>query len=444
VRSRSFSWTVAALLASALAWTSVSHVVRKRSRTPDILVVVVDSLRADHLPGGGYSRSTAPFLDRWAADAGVFREAYTHGTQTRIAMASLFTGSLPTLHRVRDVKVVRGNGRSDAVSPRLVTWAESLRDAGYETWGYSANVNVSEKFGFAHGFTRWSQHQSDDPAILAADFLKQLRDRAARNPDAPLFAYLHFNGVHSPYFAPPPYDKAFPAPPGRRVWASYHHGVTANDLAFTVAQYDGAILYQDKVLSETLPAWESAVGVRPRVTLFLADHGEEFQDHGGLGHGSTVYRELAHVPLIVKAPGVKAGVHDEPVAYADVHRLVLDLAGAAVTDVARGRPYAQWTSAEPTLYTESSDGVAGLRWGTWLLERPRDHPRRAAFYDRRTDPRELNPLHEKAQLRELQARMDQIVSRDGRVADDLGTPARVELDSEMAERLHALGYVGNP
>src|SRR5438093_755325 len=263
VRSRSFSWTVAALLASALAWTSVSHVVRKRSRTPDILVVVVDSLRADHLPGGGYSRSTAPFLGRWAADAGVFREAYTHGTQTRIAMASLFTGSLPTLHRVRDVKVVRGNGRSDAVSPRLVTWAESLRDAGYETWGYSANVNVSEKFGFAHGFTRWAQHQSDDPAILAADFLKQLRDRAARNPDVPLFAYLHFNGVHSPYFAPPPYDKAFPAPPGRRVWASYHHGVTANDLAFTVAQYDGAILYQDKVLSETLPAWESAVGPVP-------------------------------------------------------------------------------------------------------------------------------------------------------------------------------------
>lgn len=164
----------------------MSHVVRKRSRLPDILVVVVDSLRADHLRCGGYSRATTPFLDRWAAEAAVFREAYTHGTHTRIAMASLFTGTLPTLHRVRDVKVVRGSGGSDAISPRPVTWGESLRDASYETWGYSANVNVSEKFGFGHGFTRWTQHQSDDPAILAADFLKQLRDRAARNPDAPL------------------------------------------------------------------------------------------------------------------------------------------------------------------------------------------------------------------------------------------------------------------
>lgn len=218
--------------------------------------------------------------------------------------------------------------------------------------------------------------------------------------------------------------------------------MTANDLAFTVAQYDGAILYQDKVLSEMIPAWESAAGARPRVTLFLADHGEEFHDHGGLGHGSTVYQELAHVPLIVKAPGVRAGVHDEPVAYADVHRLVLDLAGARAMDVAAGRPYERWTSTEPTLYTESSDGVAGLRWGMWLLERPRDHPRRAAFYNRRTDPRELNPLHEKAQLRELQGRMDHIVATDGRMADDLGTPARVELDSELTERLRALGYVG--
>src|SRR5439155_21502432 len=159
------------------------------------------------------------------------------------------------------------------------------------------------------------------------------------------FALRPLHPVHRPCVPAPADRQALARPPGRRVWASYHHGVTANDLAFTVAQYDGAILYQDKVLSETLPAWESAVGARPRVTLFLADHGEEFQDHGGLGHGSTVYRELVHVPLIVKAPGVRAGVHDEPVAYADVHRLVLDLAGAAVTDVARGRPYAQWTSA---------------------------------------------------------------------------------------------------
>jgi arylsulfatase A-like enzyme len=429
-------------VACGLAWM-VWHP-RRHPTPPDILVIVIDSLRADHLGSYGYSRATTPFLDGWAARAGLFSEAYTHGTQTRIAMSSLFTGTLPTLHRVRNVRVVRGNGRSDAVAPRLVTWAESLREVGYETWGYSSNVNVSAMFGFAQGFTRWTQQPSDDAAIMAGEFLKRWRERAAGNPGTPLFVYLHFNGVHSPYFAPPPYDIAFPTPPGRRVFASYHHDVTPADLAFSMAQYDGSILYTDRVLSDLIPAWESAPGGRPRATLVLADHGEEFLDHGSLGHGSTVYRELAHVPLLVKAPGVRTGRHDEPVGHADVHRLVLDLAGAAVPEIARGRPYAAWTTAEPTLYTESSDGITGLRWRWRLLARPLDHRGRAVLFDDRTDPRELTPLDDRAQIRELQKRMDTIVAADARVAEALGTPGHTQLDSETTERLRALGYVDQP
>jgi arylsulfatase A-like enzyme len=402
---------------------------------------LIDSLRPDHVGAYGYERKTSPNFDRWAQQAGLFRQAYTHGTQTRIAMASLFTGTLPTLHRIRKVNLGRDGSISDGLSPRLETWSGSLKAAGYDTWAFSANPNVSPSFGFSQGFAHWEYETADDPAPLVARFLKKWQARASTSPEQPVFAYVHLNGVHSPYFAPPPYDRAFPVPPARKVWASYHHNVTPEDLAYTLSQYDGAILYQDKLLGDLLAAWKAGAGKRPQLTIVLSDHGEEFLDHGGLGHGSTVYHELARVVLAIEAPGVKAGVDDEPVCENDVHRLVLDLAGARVPDLARGRPYAQWSSPPPPLYVESSEGIVGVRTGQYMLERPLDHPRRAVWYDRASDPREQTPRRDRDVLRALQAEIDRIAAADGVNADALGTPARASVNADTAERLKALGYV---
>jgi hypothetical protein len=206
------------------------------------------------------------------------------------------------------------------------------------------------------------------------------------------------------------------------VFASYHHDVTPADLAFSMAQYDGSILYTDKVLSDLIPAWEGAPRGRPRATVVLADHGEEFLDHGSLGTARRCNRELAHVPILVKAPGVRAG----PARRAGrARRRASAGAGprrAAVPGIARGRPYADWTTAEPTLYTESSDGITGLRWRWRLLERPLDHRGRAVLFDERADPRELAPLDDRTQIRDLQKRMDTIVAADAHVADTLRHP----------------------
>jgi len=410
-----------------------------RKDAPDILVVVIDSLRADHVGAWGYSRDTTPFLDKWAKGAALYRKAYTHGTHTRIAMASLFTGTFPTVHRIREVNLKQDQGPSDALVEGLTTWAESLRDAGYDTWALVSNPHISDDFGFTQGFGHFWLTSSNYGATIKDKLFEDLKARSAESAAKPLFLYLHFMDVHSPYQPPPPWDTYFPSPPGHLVYANWFHDVNANDLAYSMARYDGGIRSLDETLSQLIPRWE-ATGTRPKAAVVLSDHGEEFMEHGGLGHGNSVFEELAHVVFVVKGPAIAPGVYDEPVCHADAHRLVLDWAGATVPEIARGRQRADWGRLPPPLYTESKEWV-GYRSGQRLLVVNRAHPRRRSYYDRATDPAELKPLEDHETLHELNREMERLIGNDNAIADSLNAPRRKVANKETAERLKALGYV---
>jgi len=409
---------------------------------PDILVVLLDTLRPDHLGCYGYERETSPFLDSWAKDATLFKNVYTHGTQTRIAMASLFTGTLPTVHRVENVELYKKRGLpdiSDGLAQSLTTWAETMGYLGYETWGFSSNPHISAEFGFHQGFNRFLETPSKDASVMIDLFLEMLDSPEART-DRPLFAYLHFMDVHNPYEPPKEYRDNFTVPKGKLQYRNGLIDISERDLVWSMSQYDAGICYLDDQLARLLKGWEERS--MSHATVVMSDHGDEFLEHGGMGHGTTVYEELARTALIIKAPGLAPGIRSEPLAHIDVHRFVVDLVGGTVPDESQGRPYSEWATTSPTLLTSSRAGFLGLREGQKMLVVSRGEQEEVYWFDRTTDPAELDPRNDPAVLESLIGRLKQIEERDKGVADRLGTPAHAEVPQDAIDQLRSLGYLG--
>ncbi|MEM7308485.1 MAG: sulfatase [Planctomycetota bacterium] len=409
-----------------------------------MLVLMVDTLRPDHLGCYGYGRDTSPRLDRWAEDAALFERAYSHGTHTRIATASLFTGTLPTVHRIENVELKPGPGGenvTDGLAGSLTTWAESLGAAGYETWALSANPHITAELGFAQGFTHfWETGERSGGAMVDA-FLARLEQRES---DRPLFAYLHLMDPHNPYTPPVEYRYLFDVPLGKRRYKNGEIEVSERDLDWSVAQYDGEIRHLDDLLAGLLEAWEADTW-RPRATLLISDHGEEFLEHGGMGHGTTVHEELARTALIAKGPGIAPGRRTDPVAHVDVHRLVLELAGVAPAPEAQGRPFSTWKSTEPELLTLARSGDWALRSGAFTLIEPGEGDTRAvrAWYDRSADPSEQVPRGmDEVGATSLADALAALRLRDAETARRLGTPERLSLLSETIGELKKIGYLG--
>ena len=414
-------------------------------QAPDVLVVLVDALRPDHLGCYGYERDTSPFLDRWARGATRFERVYTHGTHTRIALASLFTGTLPTFHRIENVELAPdgrdGTAVTDGLADGLTTWAESFAARGYETWALSTNPHVSAELGFQQGFHLFLETTTRDAATVVDRFLELWAERRAAAEKRPLFAYLHFMDVHNPYDPPEGYRHLFGVPQGEVRYRNGPIDVSERDLAWTVAQYDGGIRYLDDQLARLLARWETPS--RPKVTVVLSDHGDEFLEHGGMGHGTTVHEELARTALIVASPRLAPGVRAEPLAHVDVHRLVLDLAGAASpAEDGQGRPLDGLDEQPPSLLTRSRSGVAGLRLDGRLFVVGGEAGPEGRWYDCAQDPGELRPRWDPAEVAELRARYEGLVERDRGRADELGTPARMALRDGTAQDLRGLGYLG--
>lgn len=420
---------------------------------PDILVVMVDTLRPDHLGIYGYPKPTSPFLDQWASGARTFFAAYSNATHTRMAVASLFTGARPTVHRVRRVDRLDDDESNsneplitDGVHERFTTVAEALQSVGYRTWGFSSNPHVSHLLGFHQGFDRWHETSSRNGKDLLEKFESELDRESVLNSDRPLFAYLHFMDVHNPYAPPPPWDKEFaPATPGKVVFTNGPAQVTPEDLAWSIGQYDGDIRYFDALFERLMQRWDQR-GKRLRISIVMSDHGEEFLEHGGLGHGTTVYREQARIALLMKGPGIPPGVNQLPVQTIDVSHAILEAAQAAVPDTFQGRPVRAWHAAPP-IYTEARTGMWSIRCGQTMAVRHYQKPDFSEIYYLAKDPEERDPgtvfgVVGERELPILRYCFEEFGRGDEPLADRLGTPLVVTMDQAQREQLEGLGYLG--
>ncbi len=337
---------------------------------PNLLVILVDTLRADHLGVYGYDRPTSPRMDTLASQGVRFDRVVAQASWTKPSVASLFTG-----HYVHDHGVIRS---LDALGDEIPTLAQLLDEAGYRTVAFSANPWITPEFRFSRGFDefesgramgaqltnlyrsvrrgesllnrtgvrlpisqwvfRWAGRGNSGNAerdeAQAASVVNWL---ATVDRGLPFFLYVHMIGPHDPYDPPEEFSKAFarsstkaPRLPPPRVQTVFERAaeLAPADLERLVDQYDGAIAHVDSLVGRMLEQLADSGLSDETIVMLTSDHGEEFYEHGNWRHGNQVYDEVVRVPLLIRVPGGERGkVRHDPAMLVDILPTALGLLG---------------------------------------------------------------------------------------------------------------------
>ncbi len=346
---------------------------------PRVVLVFIDTLRADHLSLYGYDRDTMPRLDAWAADATVFEAARTPAPWTLPSVRALLLGAEPEYWGVHSSLAAR------------------LASAGWPTAAFVGNVYLSANFEMAGD---WGHHYVENWP-QAVDQVDQLQAWLKEHDDQPAVVMLHLMDTHLPYTEPRKYRRlwAGAAPDGlsgafqrSSVVRSGRGKGKAEARKYVVDRYDGAIRYVDDQIARVL----ESLGPDD-VAVVFSDHGEEFWDHKGFEHGHTLYEELLAVPLVIKAPGLVPGRVGERVSLVDVAPTLLELlgvrgdetiSGLSLLSLARGEPSAVRRFAE-RLHAFGRPLYGNEQWGVldgstkWSTKAGREE-----LYDLASDPDE--------------------------------------------------------
>lgn len=423
---------------------------------PDVVWIVVDTLRADRVGAFGSERGLTPRLDRFCASGVTFTDAQAHAPWTLPSIASMLTSRLPPEHGAGGFLGPDLRAHFEALGPEARTLQEVLAERGWESAAITNVTFLTEAFGVVQAFDELdAQAFESNLEVRSAGKTTDaaLRWLAARDERAPPgFLFVHYFDPHAVY-DPPAAERARFAPD---VPDDFRFG-TREDLArlrrgrlelepAVVARaerlYDAEVAYVDRELGRLL----DALSARPAtIVVWTSDHGEEFLDHGGFEHGHTVYGELLHVPLAIAAPGLDPARVDAPVGLIDVAPTVLELAGLPSEPAFLGRslvPAIGGDDAPRALYAEGNmwgPKKTSLRLGSWKLvtsDRPGAAPELYAL-DR--DPAETEDLarRELARVEELE---DQLAAL--RRSFEVTRGERTELDPAARRALEQLGYLG--
>lgn len=436
---------------------------------PHIVVYLVDTLRRDHLGVYGYDRPLSPRVDALASEGVVFDRAEAQSSWTRPSVVSFLTGLNPRRHGATETV--------KELSEDALTLAEFLRAAGYQTAAFSANSHVSRSFGLAQGFSLFQEephvqpsvaevhagHVAWEPAHAAVDGLHEyvFDWLAARKDSRPLFLFVHAVDPHEPYQPGPEMWQRFASevkPEDPAAYASLaqlaKHPISESVLSGLYDLYDAEIATADERFGALLDELKRAGLYEDAVVVFLSDHGEEFQDHGRLGHGQRLYAETQRVPLVVRpAGGIPPRRADVMVSHVDLLPTLLEMAGLSppsgidgrsVLGVFRGEPLAE-TSPPIFAHVVSMSGrdvvTDSVTDGSWKLI----HSRRL---DGSEETRELYALSNDAgenqdvAAREpaALARMRALLDAAEREQPDWSVP-NAELDPALRRQLQAMGYL---
>jgi arylsulfatase A-like enzyme len=288
-------------------------------RDCNILLISMDTLRADHLGCYGYEQQTSPNIDRLAERSVVFERAVSQSAWTRPAHASMLTGLYPVEHGI--VAMSRNGG----LNPSIPTLAGILSHAGYRTGAFTGGANMSAHFGFGQGFESYRS-----PGRRFEDHLPAIERWLDRDDGRPWFLFVHGFDPHRPYKSLPADRKALGLPrlPARGARTTCKTGGDPAALAPLVAEYDAAVHRGDRSIGRLLEIVGARGGSEKTIVVFTSDHGEEFLEHGRCFHIRTLYREVVQVPLIVSVPGISARRVDQVVpASAAITPTLLELVG---------------------------------------------------------------------------------------------------------------------
>lgn len=282
----------------------------------NIVLIIIDTLRADHLSCYGYSRNTSPALDSLAGSGTMWTNAQAQAPWTLPSHATIWTGLSVRSHRtLNPIAVSDDSGEVVKLIYKLDTDLPSLpvllNDAGFSTRGLANFTILSDLYGFDQGFDQYSCHINGEgrAGVSVDSLIIWLEDHHRER----FFCMLHLYDVHSPYAPPAPYNTAFQDDPDARYfdWELEGDSILNRDgLPLAIDLYDGEIRWVDDSLSR-LFAWLRRNGLEDEtLVVVVSDHGEEFLEHGWVLHGNTLYQEALHVPLIMSGPGIEPGKVD--------------------------------------------------------------------------------------------------------------------------------------
>ena len=431
----------------------------RRKDAPNVILLTVDTLRADHLSGFGYELPTTPFLDSLAKESVVFQNAVPTWTKTNQSFAGILTG-----------KYCFSTGIGDEVASilprRNVTMAEALKNEGYRTAALVSNANLSRYFGFSDGFDEYVelwQKQKGPARERGWDTADQVTERGVRwlskNHKKKFFLWVHYIDPHTPYTPPASYQNLFnskaPADipsevPLEKMKPSTRLG-NRRDLAFYVAQYDGEIRFTDDQIRLFVERVRELGLLDNTLLIFTADHGEGFGEHElYFDHGKFVYQTDAHVPLMIRYPKEIPGPRnvDSVVSLADLFPTVLDFLQIAPPLNISGQSLrsllvsGKGDQSEPVFI--ESDTQLAVRTQDWKFIQT--HAGERLFYelyDLKKDPFERTNLLGRGlpQEKELREKLENWLQRV-RLAGQRRKFLQVgELDLRTQEQLRSLGYV---
>jgi arylsulfatase A-like enzyme len=434
-----------------------------------VLIVVIDTLRADRLGAYGSTRGLTPFLDELAAHGAVFERAYGPSSWTSPSVASLFTSRHPLQHGMNAFGSALGDGE--------LTLAEVLRPLGYRTAGFAANLLLAERSGLGQGFQHWQVYLSEwvnrdgDEKVRAGYVrgraLAWLDAEASARAPGPVLLYLHLMDVHSPYQPPERMRERF-APGASRessaaLTARLHDPrvverfstFSDEEVRLLEALYDAEVAVLDEELRRLFADLGARGFLEDAIVVVAADHGEEFREHGALMHGTTLYEAGVRVPLLLLAPGIEPGLRvAEPVSLLDVAPTILALLETQAPAAFEGlgllpeQRAARADRSEGVLLDLAQKQVPeelcahalGLVRGSHkLLVDPEG---RARVYDLVQDPGERSADVESEERADLVAAL---LDARARLELRAAAPApAAAIDAETRARLRALGYAVEP
>ncbi len=453
---------LATVLAAACSASS------EETRRPNILVIVVDTLRADLLPFYGHPSAETPFLSALAEQSLVYENATSTSSWTAPAAASLFTGLYPDQHGVLTGHAAyRQSGsirRLNRIPAEIETLPEILGRLGYRTFGFADNFNVGQRLGFDQGFDHLETLR-----FSGADKIQKLLEQAAGEIHAaePWFVYLHYMDPHSPYHMWSPWFEAPETSALALPTGGWPNRFGIHELEWLAAKGDptvpgrerwrqawdlgrAAYLSELERLDQLIGMAFETLGVDERtLVVFLADHGEEFGDHGDLGHQPKLYEELVRIPLILRLPGTDAprGRVLSPVSLIDVLPTLRLQLGLDLLQAEPGVPLPEETEGgERVLFAMRTSEESGT-----TLRCVQRSPYKAIFlegptgielYDLSEDPAETRNLArmQPGLARELVELWEDFERRAPRFERAFGEP--VLQTPEEDQRLRDLGYGG--
>jgi arylsulfatase A-like enzyme len=464
------AWSIAARTLTPVPPPPPAPVAQLPAEAPNVLLIMVDTLRADHLGVFGSRDVKTPHIDQLAADGLHYTRAFSQASWTRPSVGTILTGLYPSSHGAVH--------KADTLREGVITLAEAMSAGGYRTVGFPNNINVSASFNFQQGFGEFHYlapslffGASEEAAKLSLyNILRLVKERflsrsidvhnyyqpaetvtgvvnkwfAGLKPNERFFMYAHYMDPHDPYMVHPfngvGYARvAMPNP--------------SPEMAATLQKaYEGEITYLDEHLGALFDEMKRRGLYDQTLIVLTADHGEEFHEHGGWWHGTTLYDEQTNVPLIIKPAhsGARGATVTDLVTSLDIAPTVLTAGGLPVPPAMQGHALPLDGAAPPqraaVFSEEDFEGnvLQALRSLDWKLMtanagNPRGLPE-TGVYDLGKDPKEMQNVAAGAgpKLEELRAALGRKVVEARAQA---GATTQTNVDSVTRDRLKALGYL---